>query len=274
MDRSDARATNAYWGRDGIERTILDALAAAGKNTDTLTVDDLAPADQFHSGGKGATERLARMAQLKPGMRVLDVGGGLGGPARTLATQYGCRVTVVDLTESYVRAATTLTARLGLADRVTHRVGDALALDVDGQFDVVWTQNSGMNISDKERLYAGFARVLRPGGLLALQEPMAGPVQPVLYPVMWARDAGASFLRAPGEMRKLIEAAGFQVRAWDDVTAEAVGPSTGAASPAHSIQRIVMGDAVDAIARSGQKNREEGRIVMIQAVLERRATPA
>jgi ubiquinone/menaquinone biosynthesis C-methylase UbiE len=274
MDRSDARATNAYWGRDGIERTILDALAAAGKNTDALTVDDLAPADQFHGGGKGATERLARLAQLQPGMRVLDVGGGLGGPARTLATQYGCWVTVVDLTESYVKAAAGLTARLGLADRVTHRLGDALALDVDGQFDVVWTQNSGMNISDKERLYAGFARVLRPWGLLALQEPMAGPVQPVLFPLMWASDAGASFLRAPDEMRNLIEAAGFQVRAWDDVTAEATGPSTGATSPAHSIQRIVMGDAVDAIARTGQKNREEGRIVMIQAVLERRATPA
>ena len=274
MDRSDARATNAYWGRDGIERTILDALAAAGKNTDTLTVDDLAPADQFHSGGKGATERLARLAQLQPGMRVLDVGGGLGGPARTLAAQYGCRVTVVDLTESYVRAATALTARLGLADRVTHRVGDALALDVDGQFDVVWTQNSGMNISDKERLYAGFARVLRPGGLLALQEPMAGPVQPVVFPVRWARDAGASFLRRPGEMRKTIEAAGFDVRAWDDVTEEATGPSTGADSPAHSVQRIIMGDALEPIVRAGQRNREERRIVMIQAALERRATRA
>jgi len=275
MDGSDARATNAYWGRDGLERRILDALAAAGTNVDTLTIDDLAPADQFHSGGKSATERLARLARLGDGMRVLDVGGGLGGPARTLATRFGCRITVLDLTESYVRAGLTLTARLGLADRVTHRIGDALALDVGGEtFDVVWTQNSGMNIPDKERLYAGFARVLRPGGLLALQEPMAGPVQPVLFPVMWARDAGASFLRAPDEMRKVIEAAGFQVRAWDDVTAEVIGPSTGAASPAHSIQRIVMGDAVDAIARSGQKNREEGRIVMIQAVLERREIPA
>jgi ubiquinone/menaquinone biosynthesis C-methylase UbiE len=271
----DAHATNAYWGRDALERTILEALAAAGRNTDALTIDDLAPADHFHSGGKGATERLARLAELRPGMRVLDVGGGLGGPARTLAARHGCRVTVVDLTESYVRAGAALTARLGLGDRVTHRVGDALALDLRGEtFDVVWTQNSGMNIPDKEQLYAGFARALRPDGLLALQEPMAGPVQPVVFPVMWARDAGASFLRAPGEMRTVIEAAGFQTRAWDDVTAEAVGPSTGADGPAHSIQRIVMGEALDAIVRAGRRNREEGRIVMVQAVLARRPADA
>jgi sarcosine/dimethylglycine N-methyltransferase len=275
MDGSDARATNEYWGREGLERRILDALAATGKNVDALTVDDLAPADHFHSGGKSATERLARLAQLRPGMRVLDVGGGLGGPARTLAAKFGCRVTLVDLTESYVRTGAALTARLGLADRVTHNVGDALALDVgDEPFDVVWTQNSGMNITDKERLYAGFARALRPGGVLALQEPMAGPVQPVLFPVMWARDARASFLRGPDEMRKVIEAAGFQVRAWDDVTAEAAGPSTGADSPAHSVQRIIMGDALEPIVRAGQRNREERRIVMIQAALERRATRA
>ena len=207
----DAPATNAYWGRDGLDRTILDALRTAGRNVDSLTVDELAPADHFHSGGKSATLRLARLAALRPGLRVLDVGGGLGGPARTLATEFGCRVTVVDLTESYVRAGAALTARLGLGDRVTHRVGDALALDVGGDaFDVVWSQNSGMNIPEKERLYAGFARVLRPGGLLALQEPMAGPVQPVVFPVMWARDAGSSFLRVPGEMRRVIEAAGFE----------------------------------------------------------------
>ena len=265
-----ATAANAYWGRDGLERAILDALVAAGKNVDALTIDDLAPVDQFHSGGKAATVRLARRAGLVPGTRVLDVGGGFGGPARTLAAEFGCHVTVVDVTESYVRAGAALTARVGLSGRVTHRVGDALALDgAPDAFDVLWTQNSGMNIADKERLYPGFARVIRRGGLLATQEPMAGPTQPGIHPVMWARDASMSFLRAPDAMRALIEAAGFRVRAWDDVTTELTGPSTGASIPAHAIQRLVMGDALDAIIAVGQRNRSEGRIVMIQAVCER-----
>src|SRR5205823_4563760 len=125
---------------------ILAALAASGKDLDQLTADDLAPLDQFHGGGKGATERLARLAALTSDTRVLDVGGGLGGPARTMAAQFGCRVTVIDLTESYVRAAEVLTVRLGLAERVTHRAGNALELPFDdGSFDLVWTQNSGMN---------------------------------------------------------------------------------------------------------------------------------
>jgi SAM-dependent methyltransferase len=267
---SDARATNAYWGRPALEAAILGALAAAGRDPDALSVAALAAADQFHAGGRPATQRLARIAELRPGLSVLDVGGGLGGPARTLAVEFGCRVTVVDLTESYVRAGLALTARLGLGDRVTHRVGDALALPADdGSFDVVWTQNSGMNIADKERLYAGFAAALRPGGRLVLQEPMAGPVEPPIYPLMWARDASMSFLRRPEAMRQVIEAAGFRLVAWDDVTHELGGASTGTAIPDHAIQRIVMGDTLDAIIAAGHRNREEGRIVMIQAVFER-----
>jgi len=184
--------------------------------------------------------------------------------------EFGCLVTTVDLTASYVRAAQTLTTRMGLDDRVSHHVGNALALPFpDATFDLVWTQNSGMSIADKERLYAGFHRVLRPGGLLALQEPMTGPVAPLLYPVMWGRDPSTTFLRAPAEMRAVIEAAGFRLRAWDDVTAETAGPTTAATIPAHSIQRLVMGDAIDEIIRVGHRNREEGRITSIQAVFER-----
>jgi SAM-dependent methyltransferase len=260
----------AHWGREHLAEAILDALVARGIDLDALTVDALAPVDQFHGGGQPVTVRLARLAGAAPGTRVLDVGGGFGGPARTLAVEFGCQVTSVDLTESYVRAARMLTARMGLEDRVSHQVGNALALPFpDGAFDMVWTQNSGMNIADKERLYRGFHRVLRPGGLLAIQEPMAGPVQPLVYPVMWARDASTSFLCTPAQMREVIESAGFRVRVWDDVTAETAGPATGASIPAHSIQRLVMGDAIDAIIRAGHQNRDGDRLVLIQAVFDR-----
>ena len=267
-DASQARAANAYWGRDGLGQAILDALVESGKDLDALTVDDLAPLDQFHGGGKAATERLARSAELEPGMQVLDVGGGMGGPARTLVVEYGCQVTLVDPTESYVRASEILTERLGLADRLTHHIGSALALPFeDGSFDVVWTQNSGMNIQDKERLYAEFLRVLRPTGRLAIQEPMAGPIQPPIFPLMWARDASASFLRSPAEMRAVIVAAGFRVRRWEEIRPT---QTAGAASvPTPTIQRLTMGDALEAISEAGRRNAEERRLVSVEAVFDR-----
>jgi SAM-dependent methyltransferase len=272
-ERRDRIATGManHWGREGLVESMLAALAAAGKDLDALTIDDLAATDQFHGGGKAATMRLARLLGPRPGQQVLDVGGGLGGPARTLAVEFGCHVTVVDLTESYVRAARVLTTRLGLDDRVSHHVGDALDLRFDaGAFDVVWTQNSGMNVADKERLYTGFHRVLRPGGLLALQEPMAGATQPVVFPLMWANDPASNFLRTPAEMRALISRAGFAERAWEDVTEETAAPATADSIPPHSAQRLIMGDTLDAILRANHRNRTEGRMVSVQAVFERR----
>jgi SAM-dependent methyltransferase len=271
MARSPDPATiREYWARDGLGQAILDGLAAAGKDMHALTVDDVAPADHFHGGGKPATERLARLAAPPAETRVLDVGGGLGGPARTLAVKYGCRVTVLDLTDSYVRAGELLTERLRLGHRVSHRAGNALGLPFPaGAFDMVWTQNSGMNIADKEQLYAGFHRVLRPGGRLAFQEPMAGPTGPPIFPLMWARDASQSFLRSPDEMRALIEEAGFRVRVWDDVTAEASAVTPVAALPPYAIAKLVMGDALEAIMQAGQRNRDERRTLTIQAVCDR-----
>jgi hypothetical protein len=125
-----------------------------------------------------------------------------------------------------------------------------------------------MNIADKDRLYAGFARAVRREGLLVTQEPMAGPVQPVIYPVMWARDELGSFLRTPDEMRAVMETAGFRVRDWQDVTTELPGPTV-AAPPPHYGPRLIMGDALEAIVRAQERNRSERRILMIQAVLER-----
>jgi ubiquinone/menaquinone biosynthesis C-methylase UbiE len=267
-DETLRQAANEYWGRAGLAEAMLDGLAAAGKDLNALTVDDLAPLDQFHGGGRTATERLARLADFAPGTHVLDVGGGIGGPARMLAAHFGCWVTLVDPTESYVEAGQLLTERLGLSGFLTHRIGSALDLPFeDGSFDAVWTQNSGMNIQDKERLYSEFYRVLRPGGRLAIQEPMAGPVQPIIFPVMWARDASTSFLRSPAEMRAIILSAGFRARAWDDVSTE-TNPTGPGAAP-NSIQRLVMGDWLSAMAEPNRRNAEERRLVSVQAVFDR-----
>jgi len=269
-DTNPIQTIRDHWEREDLREAILSALRESGKDLDALALADLAPFDQFHAGGKRFTQRLARLANLKPGMSVLDVGGGLGGPARTLALEFGCYVTVVDLTESYVRAGHRLTSLMKLDDRVTFQVGDALNLLFDdNSFDAVWTQNSGMNIADKEKLYAGFQRLIRPNGLLVIQEPMSGPNHPPVFPVMWSRDGSNNFLRKPEQMRAAIEAAGFHLLQWDDVTNEKDPPNT--VRPTYSIQKLVMGDDLLAQIRIADKhNDEEQRLVMVQAVFERR----
>lgn len=212
-----------HYGRADLAAAILAAVRAAGKDPDALTIDDLAPVDQFHTRGKAATLELARRAGLRAGERVLDVGGGIGGPARTLGSEFGCAVTVLDLTEEYCRTGEILTARTGLSDRVTFRHGSALNMPfADAHFAVVWAQHSSMNIADKERLYAEIFRVLRPGGRLALHEIMAGPAGPIHFPVPWARDPAISFLRPPEAVRALILGIGFKEIAWVDETTAAL----------------------------------------------------
>ena len=271
--RGDLDAVRRHWERSDLGDAILAALQGTGKDPDTLTVEDLAPFDQFHGGGLAATRRLARLGELSPGMRVLDVGGGLGGPARTLATECGCRVTVIDLAESYVEAGQRITSLLGLDDRVDFHVGDALALPfADGAFDAVWTQNSGMNIADKAGLYAGFHRVIRTDGRLVTQEPMTGPVRPPIYPLMWAPDPTTDHLHTPDAMRAVIEGSGFRAIAWEAVTLG--GPPPGPA-PAQTVQQLVMGEArVTEIAAAAKRNEEERRIVMVHAVFARRPVSA
>src|SRR5262245_45542234 len=257
-----------YWRRPGIGDAIVDALRASGKNLERLTIDDLAPLDHFHGGGIAATRTLARMLSPAPGTRVLDVGGGFGGPARLLAAEYRCDVTVVDLTEDYNKAGERLTAMMGLAERVRFRQGDALALPFpDGAFDAVWTQNSGMNITDKPRLYGEFRRVLRAGGRLATQEPVAGTVQPPHFPVMWATDASGSFLLEPAALRALIESRGFAARAWEVTTTQP--PQTAPTPGGTPIQNLVMGDRLPAIMDANQRNWAERRLASVQGVFER-----
>ncbi len=213
------QSINEHYGHDNLSDKILAALLAAGKDINALTRDDISPFDQMHVGGIIETRTLAQLADLKPGMAVLDIGSGLGGPARTLAAEFGCTVTGLDLTEAFCDAATMLTERVGLADRVSFRHGDALHMPFeDGSFDGVWTQFAGMNIRDKERLYGEVRRVLKSGGRFAFYEAMAGSQGEPYYPLFWASDSSVNFLRPPAEIRGLLEPLGFKTLIWNDVT--------------------------------------------------------
>ncbi|MBI4590613.1 MAG: methyltransferase domain-containing protein [Candidatus Rokubacteria bacterium] len=267
------QSVNAHYGRGDLGGVILESLRAAGKEVDALTPDDLALVDQFHIRGKEATLELARLAGVERGMRVLDVGGGLGGPARTLASELGCRVTVLDLTEEYCRVGEDLTARAGLRDQVVFRHGDALHMPFPGgSFDLVWTQHSSMNIEDKERLYRESHRVLRVGGRLALHEIMAGSRAPIHFPVPWARDPSMSFLRSPVAVRALLTATGFEELAWVDVSAPSLewfrqrvaAQATPAVRPLGL--HVLLGADFGLMFKNQVRNLEEDRIAVIQGV--------
>lgn len=265
----------SHYARGNLSATILDALRRAGKNIDALTIDDLAPVDQFHVRGKQSTLELAQRAGIGASQSILDVGGGIGGPARTLATLFGCHVTVVDLIEAFCETGAMLTQRIGLTDRVIHRQSDATDLPfADASFDVVWTQHSTMNIEAKPSIYAEFQRVLRRGGRYASQEIMRGNNAPVHFPVPWARDPAISFLESPDAVRVMIEAAGFNALHWIDETAKAREwydqrvQTASAGLPPLGIH-LLLGEDMMAMSHNQIRNLNEQRIAIIQAVFEK-----
>src|SRR5687768_3835784 len=122
MDQENARnSVEHHYGRGDILNSIMRALRDLGKDVTQLTPADLAPVDEFHIRGRDATVELANRAALKPGLRVLDVGSGLGGSARYLASTHHVQATGIDLTAEYVDVARTLAELVGLQERVTFR---------------------------------------------------------------------------------------------------------------------------------------------------------
>ena len=199
MVTSDVPATEAkvanHYANSGLEQTVLDALTASGKDVAHLSPADLAPVDEFHTGQRGATIRLAELLHLRGSERVVDVGCGIGGPSRFLAKQYGCRVSGLDLTSGFVRVADMLAHLTGLSALVDYRQGDALNMPFADQiFDIVWCQNVSMNVANRPALYAEMFRVLKPDGQLAIQDVVAGSGGPPFYPLSWAREPNISFL--------------------------------------------------------------------------------
>ena len=263
----------SHYARGGLGAAIVEALRAAGKDPDAVTPDDLAPVDHFHTRGKEATLELARRAGIARGATVLDVGGGVGGAARTLAVERGCPVTVLDLTAEYCRVGEDLTRRAGLDAMVGFRQGDALAMPFDdGAFDVAWTQHSSMNIGDKAAAYREIRRVLRPGGILALHEIMAGPLQPPHFPVPWAREPAISHLERPDVVRTVLREIGFRERAWEDQTAATLAwlRQRQAAGPAGPLGlHLLLGDDLPVMFANLGRNLAEDRLRVVMAVYDR-----
>lgn len=266
-------AVQTHYGRPDVGSLILAALEKAGKALDQLTPEDLAPVDEFHIRGRAATLELARAAGLDANKHVLDVGSGIGGTSRCLAMEFGCRVTGIDLTDEYCRTAEMLSSKVGLADLVDFRQGDATDLPFDdGVFDVVWTEHVAMNIPDKTRLYEEMHRVLKPGGTLAIYDVLAGPTGSALFPVPWARTPDTSFLVQPSELRRLLEDAGFTISEWSDTTEAA---HEWFVALAEKIRKegfpllgfhLLMGTDFREMAQNQGRNLQERRIVLGQVV--------
>ncbi len=274
----DTTQVASHYAGNGLKERLIEALDAAGFSRLPVSVQDLAPLDQFHTRGLAATVDLARAAGIAAEDAVLDVGSGLGGPSRYLAATYGCTVKGIDLSPAFVEAAEHLAERAGLADKVSYTAGNALALPfADGSFDVAWTQHVAMNIADRDRLYAEIHRVLRPGGRLAAYDVVVGSGETLYFPVPWSRMPETSFVMEPSAMRSMLEHQGFIVQNWTDRTAEGVAwfeqqraaRAQAAAQPQRFGLHLAMGPDFQGMTVNLARNLSEGRARVIEAVLVR-----
>src|SRR5215475_1663432 len=260
-----------HYRATGLAERVKTALAALGPEDQHFTPQQLAALDQFHTRGLAATAELGKLAGITAGMSVLDVGSGVGGPARFLAATYGCQVTGVDLSEAFVDAARYLTKRTGQSGQVSFEMASALELPFDaGCFDVVLLQHVAMNISDRTRLYREIRRVLKSGGKFAIFDVVLNNGEP-LYPVPWARTPTTSFLLTAAATRAAIEPAGFRTLVWQDDTEAAkawVAQLRASGPPPSPNLGVVMGPDFAQLATNLGRSLLEGRLGILTAVFE------
>ena len=269
---TDASEVAEHYGTSSLLARVEAALAEAGHGQGPIPWSDLAPMDQFHVRGLAATRQLAEALEIAPGDRLLDVGSGLGGPARYLAATFGCKVTGVDLSAPFVETAAYLSRRAGLSSATDFQCANALDLPFpDHSFDLAWTQHVAMNIADRPRLYAEIQRVLRPGGRLAIYDVVAGPGGDLIFPVPWADTPDISFLLSGEAMRQVLAGARFVERSWRDATQDALAwfaQQRAAPSPGGPGLPVVMGPDFPQAAANLARNLAEGRARLVQTIQE------
>jgi SAM-dependent methyltransferase len=265
-----------HYGVSGLLDRILGALRESGKDISHLSPADLAPVDEFHIRGREATLELAALAEPRAGWQVIDVGSGLGGSARFLASEFGCYITGVDLTREYCETAEALSKLVGLDGRTEFRCASALEMPFeDAAFDLAWSQHMQMNVADKQALCREIARVLRPGARFVFHDVLAGPDGEPHFPVPWAGSPELSFLIAPDELRALLGDCGFQALSWRDTTAisrewflAGIERQRSGGVPPLGIH-LLMGDSARQRLENVARNLSERRVSVFQGSFER-----
>ena len=267
----------SHYGRSKLREALLSALQSAGKDPNHLTLDDLAPIDEFHVRGLEATLELGRDLNLSPAMQVLDVGSGLGGPSRRFASLYGCAITGIDLTSEYCDLAGFLADRVGISDLVSYRHGSALDMPFEpASFDAAYTQHVAMNIADKAALYREVARVLKAGALFGIYDLLQGEGGDVAFPAPWAQTPETSFLVSPADLRDLLEGAGFEIVDWQDTTDQGrewfvrLRERMQQSGPPPLSLQLLLGDDFPQMAENQVRNLMERRIAPTQIICKKR----
>ncbi|KAA3636063.1 MAG: class I SAM-dependent methyltransferase [Calditrichaeota bacterium] len=210
---------NRHYSRDNLFESIIDAIKSAGIELSNLTREHIGSFEEFHIGGRDATHYLAKFADLKSGSHILDIGCGVGGPARTLADEYGCHVTGIDVTKEYIHTARELSRLVGLADKLDFQVANGTKLSFDNDtFDIVWMQHVNMNIAEKDLLFTEINRVLKPNGQFIFYEVIKQNDVPLQFPVLWAMTQDMSHLIPVDEYKELLKNSGFKEMKWEDRT--------------------------------------------------------
>lgn len=267
------KAIADHWGRGDVYSLIVSALDKMSKPLEGLTIEDLAPVDHFHARGLTATVELADRLPIKAGEHILDIGCGLGGPARYMAKRFQCKVSGLDITEPFVVAANKLTALLRMEPAVRIELGDGQRLPYpDSHFDGAYTQHVTMNVADRQRFFAEAYRVLKPGAFFALTEHGLGPKGNPHYPLPWSADGSGAYLATPSETRAVLEKTGFEGIVVEDTAAKyaagyriAIEKAEKGALPPLGIH-ILMGETALQKTRNTLRNIEEGRTHPIQLI--------
>jgi len=266
------QSVSKHYGVSGILDSIQNALASLGKNMDRLIPSDLALVDEFHLRGRESTIELTDLAGIQPGLSVLDVGCGLGGSVRYLATERECYATGIDLTEEYVTVAAALSKLVGLENKVQFLHASALELPFDNEsFDLVWTEHVQMNIEDKKKFYEEMFRVLKPGGRLLFHDIFLGEDGDPHYPTPWASESSISFLWPANKVRNTLEDIGFSIADWEDKTrhSEKFIKNMKEAGPQPLGIHLLMGGTAPTKIQNVLRNLIENHICVIQAVAEK-----